>query len=359
MKRRVTIEIDDGANVDQIYEKIREAVGKTFAKNLDALHDVLSEYGDGMTVNIRNGDNTPLNVRKVFEDLQRELSDFRANFEKGAPKGDVVIGGPRTGRPKIVRHNQSVEKTALIRAMADELGIERFHDSSNNGLQVDSSRTDIRRICTGVDASLPFLRAARDAGADMVLCHHGISWGDSLKRITGLNYSIVKFLMDADLALFACHLPLDAHPVLGNNAQICDALGLTDRRPFGEYHGETIGFAGRLPSPMGRDDFAELVRGKIGANLRTALFGRETIETVGVISGGAAGMAGQAMDQGLDAFIDGEIDLVSYNECMQRGMNLFAAGHYATERFGVRALGEWVAGKFGVAHEFIDLDIPY
>lgn len=252
-----------------------------------------------------------------------------------------------------------MDKTALIQAMADELGIERFHDISNNGLQVDSSKADIRKICTGVDATLPFLRAARDAGADIVLCHHGISWGDSLKRIAGLNYSIVKFLMDADMALFACHLPLDAHPVLGNNAQICDALGLTDRRPFGEYHGETIGFAGRLPSAIGREDFAALVRDRIGANLRVAPFGKEAIETVGVVSGGASEMVGQAIDQGLDAFIDGEIDLVSHNECLQRGMNLFAPGHYATERFGVRALGEWAAAKFGLAHEFIDFDIPY
>lgn len=252
-----------------------------------------------------------------------------------------------------------MDKATLIKTMADELGLERFKDISNNGLQVDSSRNNIVKVCTGVDATLPFLRAAREAGADMVLCHHGISWGDSLKRITGLNYDIVKFLMDADMALFACHLPLDAHPVIGNNAKICEALGLTDRRPFGEYHGETIGFAGSLPSPMDRDAFAGLVHEKIGGTLRTATFGKQVIATVGVVSGGASEMAGQAIDQGLDAFLDGEIDLISYNECLQRGMNLFAPGHYATERFGVRALGEWVAGKFGVAHEFIDFDIPY
>lgn len=252
-----------------------------------------------------------------------------------------------------------MEKRALILAMADELGVERFKDISNNGLQVDSSKQEIGKICTGVDATLPFLRAAHDAGADLVVCHHGISWGDSLKRITGLNYDIVKFLMDVDMALFACHLPLDAHPVLGNNAQICDALGLKDRRPFGEYHGETIGFAGTLPSPMERDAFADLVRDRIGGTLRTASFGKTVVGTVGVVSGGASEMVGQAIDQGLDLYLDGEIDLVSYNECLQRGMNLFAPGHYATERFGVRALGEWVAGRFGVAHEFIDFDLPY
>lgn len=252
-----------------------------------------------------------------------------------------------------------MDKRKLVCEMSRKLDIDKFNDSSNNGLQVDSSKTEIRKICTGVDATLPFFRAARDAGADIVLCHHGISWNDSLKRITGLNYDLVKFLLDADMALFACHLPLDAQPELGNNACIARALGLVDVRPFGEYHGSTIGFAGRLPLPLGRDDFAALVGDRVGSKPRIAPFGRETIETVGVVSGGAASMVDEAIDEGLDAFLDGEIDLQAYNVCLQRGMNLFAAGHYATERFGVRALGSWVAETFGVEHEFIDFDLPY
>ena len=173
-----------------------------------------------------------------------------------------------------------MDKTELLATLADKVDIEAFHDVSNNGLQVDSRRKEIRKVVTGVDATLPLFKAAVEAGADLVICHHGISWGDSLKRITGLNYDLVKFLMDHDLALWACHLPLDAHAELGNNAGICDVLGLVDRKPFGEYHGQCIGFSGRLPAPMPRDTFADLVRDKIGGNLKTALFGLETIETI-------------------------------------------------------------------------------
>ncbi len=252
-----------------------------------------------------------------------------------------------------------MDKIELLAALADKLDIEAFHDVSNNGLQVDSGRKEIRKVVTGVDATLPLFKAAVEAGAELVICHHGISWGDSLKRITGLNYDLVKFLMDHDLALWACHLPLDAHAELGNNAGICDALGLIDRKPFGEYHGQRIGFSGRLPAPMPRDAFADLVRDKIGGNLKTALFGVATIETVGVISGGAADMVSQAADAGFDAYVDGEMDLVSYNICLQRGINMFAPGHYATERFGVRAVGNWLANTFGLEHQFVDFDIPW
>ena len=252
-----------------------------------------------------------------------------------------------------------MKKTELLAALADKMAIDSFEDYSNNGLQVDSRRIDIRKVVVGVDATLPFFKAAAEAGADLVICHHGISWGDSLRRLTGLNYELVKFLMDHDIALWACHLPLDAHPELGNNAGICAVLGLVDRKPFGEYHGRKIGFSGRLPTPMPRNAFANLVRGKIGRNLHAALFGPETIESVGVVSGGAADMAGQAADEGLDAYLDGEINHTAYILCQQRGLNLFAAGHYATERFGVRALGEWIGRAFGIEQQFIDFDLPW
>ena len=252
-----------------------------------------------------------------------------------------------------------MKKCELLSALADKLCIESFHDHSNNGLQVDSRKGEIRKVVSGVDATLPLFKAAAEAGADLVICHHGISWDASLKRITGLNYEIVKFLMDHDLALWACHLPLDAHPELGNNAQLCDALGLADRKPFGKYDGQLLGFSGRLPEPLSREDFADLLRAKIGPRLNMAPFGAERIETIGVVSGGAASMADQAADAGLDAYVDGEIDLVAYNLCLQRGLNLFAAGHYATERFGVRAVGDWLAAEFGVEHRFVDFDLPW
>lgn len=251
-------------------------------------------------------------------------------------------------------------KSALIAALDDKLDLAVFSDYSNNGLQVDSSKSEITRICSGVDASLPFFEKAAESGADLVICHHGLSWGDSLKYIRGLNYDLVSFLIRHDIALYAAHLPLDAHAELGNNAQIAAALGLRDLKPFGVYHGRPIGFQGTLPAPLERDAFEVLLRLSLNpGDFRALPFGRESVQTVGVVSGGGADSVGQAIDAGLDAYVTGEADLVAYNTALQRKMNMYAAGHYATERFGVRALGDWLASTFGVPHSFIDLNLPY
>ena len=252
----------------------------------------------------------------------------------------------------------TTKSEALYAALAEKMNIAGLEDVSNNGLQVASRKTTIGKVCSGVDATLPFFEEAARRGADLVICHHGISWGDSLKRIAGLNYDQVSFLIGHDLALWACHLPLDAHPALGNNAQICAALGLGDLRPFGIYHGNTIGFRGEFAAPMPRADFLALLKEKISPRITAHEFGADMVKTVGVVSGGAASMLGEALDEGLDAFVDGETDLAAFNLCLQRRGNMYAAGHYATERFGIRAVGEWLASRFGVEHEFIDFDLP-
>lgn len=252
-----------------------------------------------------------------------------------------------------------MDKEQLLAELAAKLRISEYRDYSNNGLQIDCTRRDIRKICTGVDASLPFFRAAAEAGADMIICHHGISWGDSLKYITGLNYTQIRFLIEHDIALWVCHIPLDAHAELGNNAGLCDVLGLADRKPFGVYHGQAIGFSGTLPAPLSRNAFGDLVRAKINPDIKVIPFGKEEIRTVGVVSGAGGSSVSEAIDAGLDAFVTGEADLVAYNTCQQREMNFFAAGHYATEKFGVRALGEWLATSFGLEHGFIDFNTPY
>lgn len=246
----------------------------------------------------------------------------------------------------------------IFQALEREFRIQDIHDVSNNGVQVASRKSRFAKVCSGVDATLPFFKEAVRRGADLVICHHGISWGDSLKRIDGLNYEMVSFLVENNLALWACHLPLDAHPVLGNNAQICKALGLSGIEPFYRYHGETIGFKGRFAAPVPRERLADLIKSAINHDAKAHLFGPEMIETIGVVSGGAADGIDQAIDEGLDAYITGETNLQSYNLCLQRGGNMFAAGHYATERFGIRATGEWLATTFGLGHEFIDFDIP-
>lgn len=240
-----------------------------------------------------------------------------------------------------------------------ELQLSAYKDVSNNGLQIENCG-DISVIATAVDASLETFEAAAAAGAQMVIVHHGLSWGSSLARITGLNYQLVAKAISCNLAVYAAHLPLDAHPKLGNNAGLANALNLTNRRPFMAYHGQTIGFAGTLPQPLSRDTFAEMVRTITGGQrLERLEFGAEQIRTVGICSGGAPEGVEQAAAEGLDAYLCGEANLVAYNLAKQLQVNAYFAGHYATERFGVRALGEWLATKAPVNVHFIDFDLPY
>jgi len=163
-----------------------------------------------------------------------------------------------------------------------ELRIADFEDSSHNGLQVANSGR-LKKVCCGVDASLDFFELAAERGADMAICHHGISWGDSLARISGLNYRRLSTLLKYDVALYACHLPLDAHPVLGNNAQICRALGLKRLKPFGMYHGKEIGFEGVLSRPKRFTTFLNHVTECIGPPLHAWDFGRKMVERVAVV----------------------------------------------------------------------------
>ena len=246
----------------------------------------------------------------------------------------------------------------IVAFLDKELHAGDFKDSSHNGLQV-ANRGTVRRVCCGVDASLEFFEAAQRKGAELLLCHHGLSWDDSLKRITGLNYRRLEFLMRHNMALYACHLPLDAHPRYGNNALICRALGLRRLRRFGLYNGKEIGFAGDLPRSMGYAAFKKLVRRVVGTELCTMDFGRRTVRSVAVISGGAAGEVDEAGRKGLDVYLSGEGNLHAYNLAREHGINAVFAGHYATEVFGVRALADLLRRRFKLPAEFVDLKIPY
>jgi dinuclear metal center YbgI/SA1388 family protein len=239
-----------------------------------------------------------------------------------------------------------------------ELKIADFKDSSHNGLQVENSGT-IRRICCGVDASMAFFKEAQTKGADLLICHHGLSWGESLAHITDLNYSRIKFLIDHDMALYACHLPLDAHPRHGNNMGIARALGLRNLKPFGVYNGSEIGFAGRLAKPMTYAAFKKKVAKAIGSELQTMDFGKRRVETVAVVSGGAAAEIAEAGQKGIDVYLSGEPALMAYSLAEEYRINAIFAGHYATEVFGVRTLGEILQKRFAVKAEFIDLNVPF
>lgn len=253
-----------------------------------------------------------------------------------------------------------MEKLAdIVSALDAELRIADFTDASHNGLQVENSGT-VSKVCCGVDASLEFLQAAKERGADLCVVHHGLSWGESLSRITGANYKLVSFLIKNDIALYAAHLPLDAHPAMGNNARIAAALGLSDVSGFGLYHGNLIGCKGSLPAATPFAEVCDRIRSLVPGGAFHALpFGKRAVRMIGVVSGGGSDELGQAIDAGLDCFLTGEVNLQAYNAAKLGEINLIAAGHYATEVFGVKALGEFLAGNFKLPFEFVNFQLPW
>ena len=239
-----------------------------------------------------------------------------------------------------------------------ELNVAGFSDRSNNGLQVESDGP-VRRVCCGVDASLDFFHEARRRGADLLVCHHGLSWADSLKRITGSNYRHVSFLIRNRIALYACHLPLDAHPRYGNNALIAKTLRLRRLRPFGLYQGSMIGVQGQLPAPLPYEKFLALVRRTVGPRLQTMDHGGPVVRSVAIVSGGGSGELAEAGEKNIDVFLSGEPTLKAWNIARECGIHAVFAGHYATEVFGVRALAGLLRRKFKLPAEFIELDVPF
>ena len=292
--------------------------------------------------------------------------------QTGACKGNGARRGacappPRRGRlGAMKRKNAPARRRAvpladLVAWLDRTLDLPAFADDvSNNGLQVEGASRGVSKVVCGVDASPAFHAEALRRGAQLLVVHHGISWGNSLARIAGPAYRLVAPLVRADAALYAAHLPLDAHPVLGNNAQIAKALGLRGVRPFGTYRGCTIGVRGSFPRAIPWEEAKARFRAICpGGRFDSVDGGKKTVRTVGIVSGGGADELPQAVDAGLDAFFTGEFGLQHYNATLCGPIDLAAAGHYATERFGVRALGAALAAEFGIDWEFVDFSLPW
>jgi dinuclear metal center YbgI/SA1388 family protein len=227
-------------------------------------------------------------------------------------------------------------------------------DSSQNGLQVGRRGPDIRRVAFAVDASLESFRRAAAAGAQMLFVHHGILWETPL-RITAAHFERVRFLVENDLALYAAHLPLDRHPDVGNNACLARALGLVDQEPFGTHGGMKIGLKGRLSVPLPLEDVVSLLRARQGEPLRTLPFGPPLVRTVGIVSGGAAFDALQAVAEGLDLFVTGEPAHGIYHNCLEARIHAIFAGHYHSESYGVQALAARLAQETGLETTYLDV----
>jgi len=238
------------------------------------------------------------------------------------------------------------------------LRVKDIEDESNNGLQV-ANQGAIKKIGFAVSATMDVFELAKEAGCQMIVVHHGISWKDSLKYITDVNYERIKFLINNNIALYACHLPLDKHPSLGNNIHLCKLFGLKNVKEFGEYNKALIGFMGSLDKEILLRDFVNLAENKLKTTFDVLDFGKKNIKRIAIVSGGAARMVAQAAKQKADLYFTGEPSLSAYNLAKELKINLVYAGHYATETFGVKALAALLKKRFGVNTVFLDTPIKF
>jgi dinuclear metal center YbgI/SA1388 family protein len=224
------------------------------------------------------------------------------------------------------------------------------YDRAANGLQVEN-RGRVTRIAAAVDASLATVRLAAAAKADLLLVHHGLFWAPA-HPWTGPRYELMRCLLEHNLAVYSSHLPLDAHPRLGNNTRLCAALGLQKLRPFFESHGQCIGFRAR--ARLTRAELARRLARATGAKPLVIPGGQALCQAIGVVTGGAGADLKQAAAEGVDTFVTGEGPHWTYALAEELGLNVLYGGHYATETFGVKALAAEVARKFTVPWKFID-----
>ncbi|MBP8271158.1 MAG: Nif3-like dinuclear metal center hexameric protein [Sphaerotilus sp.] len=246
-------------------------------------------------------------------------------------------------------------RTGLADHLEQCLEVARFADYGPNGLQVEG-RAEVRRLVSGVTASLALIEAAAAAGADAILVHHGLFWRGQDGRVTGWMKQRLAALLRHDINLYAYHLPLDAHPTLGNNAQLGARLGLVTDGTFGD---KALGVIGR---PIGGACTLETFAARVGAQLgRTPVVapgdGR-MVQRVAWCTGGAQGWFESAIAAGADVYLTGEISEPQAHIARETGVAFMACGHHATERYGVQALGAHLAAHFGIEHHFIDIDNP-
>ena len=245
----------------------------------------------------------------------------------------------------------------IVAFLDDHLDAEGYPDALPIGLQVVGA-PEVRRVATGVSASLELFERAADDGAQMLIVHHGLFWSSEPRRIGERERARLRCLFDHDLSLVAYHLALDAHPEVGNNALICRALGLVDPVGFGVHGDRTIGFLATADPPLPLAGLLDRVRAEINPEPLVFDAGPASIRRVAVISGAAAQDVLPAADAGADCFLTGEPREPVMAQAREAGIHFVAAGHYATEVFGVRALGELLAQRFGVEHSFIDIPNP-
>ena len=249
-----------------------------------------------------------------------------------------------------------IKRNELVDFLDSTLDLPGFrNDVSNNGLQVEGGE-NIERILFGVDACQELFDAAIETKAQFIFVHHGISWGGGLKRFTGLNARRLSSLFNNGISLYAAHLPLDAHPLYGNNAALADMTGLQERKPFFEYSGVNIGVSGTLPAPGTLDEIASIFAENLEVDPILRGDAGKVIKSVAIVSGGGGQDAiFAAKDAGCDLLITGEMEHVMHHTALESGVSIIALGHYASETTGPLAMQKLIGETFEVETLFAEI----
>lgn len=244
----------------------------------------------------------------------------------------------------------------LLKKLDQELQPALFKDYCPNGLQVEGC-DEVRKVVTGVTACLDLIDQAVEKKADAILVHHGYFWRGEEPVITGMKRRRVEMLLENEISLIAYHLPLDAHATLGNNARLAELMGWSIEGGLDDSN-TPIGNWGKLSAGQSLDELGQHIKNNLGRTPLLIPGGDHKIKTIAWCTGAAQSMIDKALELGVDAFVSGEISESTVHFARENGIHYISAGHHATERYGIQALGEWLARETGIEHEFIDIDSP-
>jgi len=250
----------------------------------------------------------------------------------------------------------SLNNKKLENILTELMQPHRVRDFTVNGMQVQG-KDIVTKVVTGVTASQALIDAAVEQQADAILVHHGYFWKNESPAITGIKYNRIKTLIKHDINLYAYHLPLDIHPELGNNVELAKLLGITVRRGLEPWDKASIALVGKFEDEISTEELTQRIETQLNRSPLVVDAGKP-IKSVAWCTGGGQSYIELAIEQGIDAFISGEASEQTIHLAREAGMSFFAAGHHATERYGIKALGEWLAEEKGLDVTFIDIDNP-
>ncbi|KEQ19038.1 Nif3-like dinuclear metal center hexameric protein [Endozoicomonas numazuensis] len=251
----------------------------------------------------------------------------------------------------------SVTLKQLVKILEDELQPGLFKDYCPNGLQVEGT-SQVKRLVTGVTACQALIDKAVELKADAILVHHGYFWKGEDSAIVGMKKRRIETLLKHNISLISYHLPLDGHLELGNNAQLAKLLGWKTEGGMEPGKARSVGSWGRPQAPVSLEELGGQIEEKLGRKPLLISGGDHKIKTLAWCTGGAQRMIDLALDLNVDAYVSGEISESTVHFARENGIHYISAGHHATERYGAKALGEWLQAKYGIEHTFVDIDSP-